>query len=81
MDYSEEKQTKRPKQAPKFWLGGLGLLFFGVTILLIGLFDLAWTLGRYSTNCQLNEAMCTSNHIFTYIASPLWGGIIVSIII
>jgi hypothetical protein len=58
------------------------LLFFGIAILALGIFDVGWTVSRYGDNCQADSAaypgLCAGNHVFVYVGSPLWGGALVS---
>lgn len=48
----------------------------------MGTADLIWTLVKYSGSCDFEKTdnldPCAANHVYTYIASPIWGGLLVS---
>lgn len=61
------------------------IMFFAVSILILGIFIIGWTTSRYGNNCQPDltnnyPLLCSGNHVYVYISSPLWGGAWVSII-
>lgn len=57
-------------------------MFFGVSILTLGVFDIGWTTSRYGSSCQPDYSgvynnLCSGNHVYVYVAAPLWGGALV----
>lgn len=74
-DHNDDRPRKR---FDKYRVIGMLLLFFGIAILALGIFDVGWTVSRYGDNCQVDNTaypnLCTGNHVFVYVGSPLWGG-------
>jgi len=63
----------------RYSVPGFIVLLFGICLLGLGIFDVAWTVTRYGSTCTQNSnypAMmtCEGNHIFTLVGSSLWGG-------
>lgn len=59
------------------------LLLFGLTIGGVTIADVAYTAIHYGSNCDATGAPavlrpCQGNHVYTYIASGIWGGLAVS---
>ncbi|KAI0212044.1 hypothetical protein LSAT2_003055 [Lamellibrachia satsuma] len=58
------------------WLHGT----LGVLLVAVGTADLIWTLVKYSGSCDFEKTdnldPCAANHVYTYIASPIWGGLL-----
>lgn len=62
----------------KYRVTGFLLMFFGVSILVLGIFDVGWTVSRYGNNCYSDPSgvynNCGGNHVYVYVGSSLWGG-------
>lgn len=80
--YDDRRGGGPRKRFDKYRVIGMMLLFFGIAILALGIFDVGWTVSRYGDNCQADNAaypgLCAGNHVFVYVGSPLWGGALVS---
>lgn len=69
----------------KYRVIGLLLMFFGISILTLGVFDIGWTTSRYGSSCQPDYSgvynnLCSGNHVYVYVAAPLWGGALLIIV-
>jgi len=73
-----ERPARRRRRFDKYRVTGFLLMFFGVGILALGIFDVGWTVSRYGNNCfpdPMNVYQnCMGNHIYVYVGSALWGG-------
>jgi hypothetical protein len=78
----EPYHDHKRRRFDKYRVIGLLLMFFGVSILTLGVFDIGWTTSRYGTSCQpdysgIYNNLCSGNHVYVYVAAPLWGGALV----
>lgn len=75
----ERRPRRRRNRFDKYRVTGLLIMFFAVSILILGIFIIGWTTSRYGNNCQPDLSgyyplLCSGNHVYVYISSPLWGG-------
>jgi hypothetical protein len=78
-DRTDRERPRRRRRFDKYRVIGFLLMFLGISILVLGIFDIGWTASRYGNNCLPDPSgvyagLCNGNHIFVYIGSALWGG-------
>ena len=66
----------------RYTIPGFILLLFGVTVIGLSVADVTYTTLHYGSNCNQTGAPaglkpCSGQHFYTYIASGIWGGLLV----